>query len=247
MSPSKPAQSSPTPSGLDVANGTGNAHRGLDSLSPGATMRPRRSVDELNRGRATSPSKVTTASCSTPKRSMTGPSLAPDTPVTPSAPSHQRRVQLRSPWACSILTLVTTICAFALGIMIIFAFTGRQLDPKGAAMSYMRPKFVSFAGFDTEHTRFAGKYSLFLYRERGIDDDERVRISRSCSDRLLTRYRSKASPCSSCLGMLGAISKSVHSPPRQLFITNKACKSPDDQPKAAYSHSMSFPSISTKT
>lgn len=42
-------------------------------------------------------------------------------------------------------------------------------------MSYMRPAFAKFPDFDTEHTRFASKYSLYLYREGGIDEDTRVR------------------------------------------------------------------------
>ncbi|KAF2456102.1 PGAP1-like protein-domain-containing protein [Lineolata rhizophorae] len=42
-------------------------------------------------------------------------------------------------------------------------------------MSYMRPGFVKFSDFDTEHTRFATKYSLHLYREGGIDEDVKVK------------------------------------------------------------------------
>lgn len=41
-------------------------------------------------------------------------------------------------------------------------------------MSYMRPSYVHFSEFDTEHTRFATKYSLYLYREQGLDDEEKV-------------------------------------------------------------------------
>ena len=42
-------------------------------------------------------------------------------------------------------------------------------------MSYMMPTFTRFSDFDTEHTRFASKYSLYLYRERGVDEDTRVK------------------------------------------------------------------------
>ncbi len=41
-------------------------------------------------------------------------------------------------------------------------------------MSMMRPAFAKFSDFDTEHTRFASKYSLYLYREGGIDEDTMV-------------------------------------------------------------------------
>ncbi|EOO01479.1 putative gpi inositol-deacylase protein [Phaeoacremonium minimum UCRPA7] len=39
----------------------------------------------------------------------------------------------------------------------------------------MRPSYVELKDFDTEHTRFASKYSLHLYREQGIDNDFKLR------------------------------------------------------------------------
>ena len=30
-------------------------------------------------------------------------------------------------------------------------------------------RLLRMLGFDTEHTRFASKYNLFLYREEGVD------------------------------------------------------------------------------
>lgn len=42
-------------------------------------------------------------------------------------------------------------------------------------MSYMRPSYVKYSDFDTEHTRFATKYSLYLYREQG-DNNEKVQV-----------------------------------------------------------------------
>jgi len=44
-------------------------------------------------------------------------------------------------------------------------------------MSYMASSFIKFGDFDTEHTRFATKYSLHLYRELGVDEDPRVGCS----------------------------------------------------------------------
>ena len=41
-------------------------------------------------------------------------------------------------------------------------------------MSYMRPSYVRFHEFDTEHTRFATKYGLYLYREHGVDDESKL-------------------------------------------------------------------------
>ncbi len=37
-------------------------------------------------------------------------------------------------------------------------------------MSMMAPTYIKLSGFDTEHSRFATKYSLYLYREEGVDE-----------------------------------------------------------------------------
>lgn len=41
-------------------------------------------------------------------------------------------------------------------------------------MSYMSPRYIHLSDFDTEHTRFASKYSLYLYREGGVNEDPMV-------------------------------------------------------------------------
>jgi hypothetical protein len=38
-------------------------------------------------------------------------------------------------------------------------------------MSHMSPVYLKAKDFDTEHTRFASKYNLYLYREHGVDED----------------------------------------------------------------------------
>lgn len=86
-----------------------------------------------------------------------------------------RRPRLRSPWSCSPLTLVTTTLALLSLASIIHSFVSRQLDTKGCRMSYMRPSFAKLSDFDTEHTRFASKYSVYLYREGMVDEDTKVR------------------------------------------------------------------------
>jgi hypothetical protein len=88
----------------------------------------------------------------------------------------KRRAQLRNPWACSPYTILATLLGFAVLSLMVQSFLTRQLDTKGCEMSYMRPAFAKFADFDTEHTRFASKYSLYLYREGGVDEDLRVRL-----------------------------------------------------------------------
>lgn len=117
------------------------------------------------------------------------------------------RLRLRNPWACSPFTLVTTLLGFAVLFLMAQSFLTRQLDTKGCQMSYMRPIFHKFDDFDTEHTRFASKYSLYLYREGGIDDDERVCGRISGRRRKLMLCRLKECRCSSSPGTLAATSK----------------------------------------
>jgi glycosylphosphatidylinositol deacylase len=81
----------------------------------------------------------------------------------------------RSPWSATPLMLFITTLAITFILVIAHSFTWRQLDCKGCRMSYMRPSFARLHDFDTEHTRFASKYSVYLYREQLVDEDTKVR------------------------------------------------------------------------
>lgn len=83
--------------------------------------------------------------------------------------------RLRNPWACSPYTFVTALVGLAMLGLMAQSFLTRQLDVKGCDMAYMRPMYYRYDNFDTEHTRFASKYSLYAYREGGIDEDIRVK------------------------------------------------------------------------
>ena len=87
-----------------------------------------------------------------------------------------RLLRSKSPWSCTLLTLASTFIAISLLLSIIHSFATRQLDPKGCHMYYSTSIFTKFADFDTEHTRFASKYSLYLYREGGLDEDPEVML-----------------------------------------------------------------------
>lgn len=102
--------------------------------------------------------------------------LGKDTPTHSIVADHNKkwRQRLRSPWACSPYTVLTTLAAFIAMFLMAQSFLTRQLDVKGCGMSYMRPTYSRFHNFDTEHTRFASKYSLYLYREGGLDEDARA-------------------------------------------------------------------------
>ncbi|RAH71835.1 GPI inositol-deacylase [Aspergillus aculeatinus CBS 121060] len=79
-------------------------------------------------------------------------------------PSH-----LRSPWPISVLAALTTLVASIFLFFICRSFTVRQVGGDGCGIPVMSPTFIRMVGFDTEHTRFASKYNLFLYREEGVD------------------------------------------------------------------------------
>jgi len=85
-----------------------------------------------------------------------------------------RRAPWRSPWAISVFAFVTSLLGIGLLLAVIHSSVTRQIDPKGCRMSYMRPSYAKLSDFDTEHTRLASKYSLYLYREQGIDHDVKV-------------------------------------------------------------------------
>lgn len=87
----------------------------------------------------------------------------------------RRRLRMNSPWSCSLLILSATVLSAILLFSIIHSFLTRQVDPKGCGMCYTREiLYFEFVDFDTEHTRFASKYSLHLIREQGYDEDPKV-------------------------------------------------------------------------
>lgn len=89
-------------------------------------------------------------------------------------PETRRSGRSRSPWSISLLTVITTGIALLALATIVHSFSNRQTDNKGCRMSYMRPSFAKLSDFDTEHTRFASKYSVYLYREGMVDEDTKV-------------------------------------------------------------------------
>ncbi|KAL1842622.1 hypothetical protein VTJ49DRAFT_4670 [Mycothermus thermophilus] len=93
----------------------------------------------------------------------------------PETRSLARRPPWRSPWAISLAVLVASLIGIAFLLTVVRSAATRQLDPKGCRMSYMRPSYAKLTEFDTEHTRLASKYSLYLYREQGVDHDTKVR------------------------------------------------------------------------
>ncbi|KAF2479566.1 PGAP1-like protein-domain-containing protein [Neohortaea acidophila] len=153
-----------------AANTPSGAQQSVKSAADRKTARePRRSTNHDRR-------------TSWPQTPASPPALA-KTPLDPLSQSkenkqngtEQQRSHMRSAWRCSLLTLATSACSILLLLTIVHSFLHRQQDPKGCAMSYMSPMFTRFTDFDTEHTRFASKYSLYLYREGGVHEDNRLK------------------------------------------------------------------------
>ena len=94
-------------------------------------------------------------------------------------PRERWRSRVRSPWRASLLTLTVTAASILFLFTLVRSLLTRQLEPKGCNMSFMAPMYAKLSGFDTEHTRFASKYSLYLYREGGVDEDTMVRQARA--------------------------------------------------------------------
>ena len=167
---SAPTSQSPSPSSLD-------RRRSSDKRSGPARSRRSSNVNWK-------PSELRDASIDSPSRtahSTSSPALLPAN----GAPAKEmekdqesrfigRRPRLRSPWAITLTTLITSILGIAFLAAVLHSSVTRQLDPKGCRMSYMRPGYARLHDFDTEHTRFASKYSLYLYREQGVEHGTKV-------------------------------------------------------------------------
>jgi len=165
---------------------TAGPTEGLQVKAPdwGAKKRRNDGTDAPDRGLVTEQLPIHDPFATTPRQTdmahekADGQMVALATDLTPhtmlEGHNRKRRQRLRSPWAPSPYMLLTTLAAFVTMFFMAHSFLTRQLDVKGCGMSYMRPNYARYHDFDTEHTRFASKYSLYLYREGGVDEDARA-------------------------------------------------------------------------
>jgi glycosylphosphatidylinositol deacylase len=93
-------------------------------------------------------------------------SLLPRSPNKPNL--RDGRVRIR-PRGCSLVSFILAAISIAFLGLVAHSFLNLQRDPKGCKMSFMYPSYAKLSDFDTEHTRFATKYSLYLYREQKMD------------------------------------------------------------------------------
>lgn len=81
-----------------------------------------------------------------------------------------RKTRAQNLWTWRPLTLITTLLALLSLAAIVHSSFYLQQDPQGCVMSRMIPNYIELTGFDTEHSRFAAKYGLYLYREESVDE-----------------------------------------------------------------------------
>lgn len=179
--------SSPSPIDADVLAPD------VDSRPPGLKARPQpsrvnRRPSSLDWNRAAVPNGTGQPASSKAEGPDAALSRSPTLPATSSGmghpkqslpPRHRSHSRRFGTWSISLFALVTASLGLLLLAGIVRSVATRQQDAKGCRMSYMRPSYTHFREFDTEHTRFATKYSLHLYREQGLDDESKVRDHQS--------------------------------------------------------------------
>lgn len=141
---------------------------------PPTSARNRISNSQLNWQQSQSRNGASDNESGTSRAGKTSGDINTDHDKLPPPKIKSRQFRPKSPWAISIWTLLTSMVGIALLASIVYSAANLQCDPKGCRMSWMSPSFVHFSDFDTEHTRFASKYSLHLYREQGIENRPKV-------------------------------------------------------------------------
>lgn len=114
-----------------------------------------------------------TASSPPPSRTHSSPSSpsSPRTSTTTLTPAYRFTSQ-------SLLCILSSILFSVFALLVILdSFIHHQRDVNGCKESYMRPSYIRQTGFDSEMTRFAGKYALYLYREKDVDVSDQVNFS----------------------------------------------------------------------
>jgi len=151
------------------------------------------------------------------------------------------RVRKRPRGGILLAFILACLSMIFLGL-VAHSFLNLQRDAKGCRMSFMYPSYAKLSDFDTEHTRFATKYSLYLYREQKMD------LSLEVSPVVLLPYISQTvSQSSSSQETRVVTAKSVPSQQKQQPNFFMPTKQTTQSSRTASATSTSSPSISTKT
>ncbi|KAL2315260.1 GPI inositol-deacylase [Schizosaccharomyces pombe] len=103
------------------------------------------------------------------------PSVTSSGSSTPSSISIEKEIKISKGnvivKAIRSWSLYVAIIAILLLLVILHSFQGRPQD-NGCGKSYVWPSYVRFVDFDERYTRFANKYSLYLYREKSVEESD---------------------------------------------------------------------------
>lgn len=113
---------------------------------------------------------------------MSSPDSSPSPPSSPTTTNMTRTTTLlpklyRLVKFNRLLIFILICFSFGSIFVMLDSFQHHQRDISGCQTSYMRPEYIKQTGFDSEMTRFAGKYGLYLYREKGVDYSDQVSLN----------------------------------------------------------------------
>ncbi|KAI9484440.1 PGAP1-like protein-domain-containing protein [Zychaea mexicana] len=172
------ASSSPPPSSPDSTDD----EPPLSSREKHISQAPHFRIDHSPSLRPISNSSPTTTSPSPPSSPSTIPTTTSTTSTTrtvanitttTSIPSTQKPFTLPRAYRITRYSRYFIILSILLSFITIFvmldSFLHHQRDVDGCQDSFMQPVYLRQSGFDSEMTRFASKYALYLYREKDVD------------------------------------------------------------------------------
>lgn len=177
-SSASPIEDNDEPDNPPVADAALRSANGIDVDGPRLSRSLQLSRAEVAAGRTLKPSRFQSGFNFAPDSKVPPPSR-PMSPLesqvlrpamdSPTENQRRRKARSRNPWSCSLLTLIVTSLGSLALFAIVHSYFTRQIDPQGCKTPRMLPTYIKLLGFDTEHTRFASKYGLYLYRERNVD------------------------------------------------------------------------------
>ena len=106
---------------------------------------------------------------------MSSPESSPSSPCSPHLTRDMMLPRLYRLVRSSQLFVLALILFSLTSIYVMLdSLQHYQRDVSGCQTTYMRPEYIKQTGFDSEMTRFASKYALYLYREKGVDYNQLV-------------------------------------------------------------------------
>ncbi|KAI8147566.1 PGAP1-like protein-domain-containing protein [Fennellomyces sp. T-0311] len=108
-----------------------------------------------------------------PSSRTSSPATSPSPPSSPSPRAGKKQLTLPRAFRVTRFSryfIIVSILLFFISLFVILdSFKHHQRDVDGCQDSFMQPIYIKQTGFDSEMTRFASKYALYLYREKDVD------------------------------------------------------------------------------